>query len=152
MIKPLSYIDEEARIAALLRYRDLDYSDATEFQTITELAADLCNVPIALISFVDTSDVILHFVSGLEGASCIPRNISFCHYTVKGAEPFEIEDASLDSRFKSNPLVTDDPKFRFYTGMPIVTHDGLSIGAICVLDYKPNKLDTLQIRSLIRLS
>ena len=151
-VNPPSYQDESSRISALMRYRDLDYSDSEEFKTITELAADICNVPVALVSFVDTDDVKLRFMCGLKGVSSVPRDISFCHHTVMGTEPLVVEDATLDPRFKDSPVVTNDPKFRFYTGIPIVTSDGYSIGALCVLDYKPNNLTAFQIKSLSRLS
>ncbi len=151
-VNPPSYQDESSRISALMRYRDLDYSDSEEFKTITELAADICNMPVALVSFVDTDDVKLRFMCGLKGVSSVPRDISFCHHTVMGTEPLVVEDATLDPRFKDSPVVTNDPKFRFYTGIPIVTSDGYSIGALCVLDYKPNNLTAFQIKSLSRLS
>ncbi len=144
--------DEHKRISALMRYRDLEFSEGLEFKSITELAADICNVPVALVSFVDVSNVHLKFSCGLEGVSSVPRDISFCHHTVMGTDPLIVEDTALDPRFKNSPVVTDNPKFRFYAGLPIVTPDDYVIGALCALDYKPNKLNTFQINSLQKLS
>ncbi len=149
---PPTYQDEQKRISALMRYRDLKLSEEPEFKSITELAADICETPVALVSFVDVSDAHLKFACGLEGVSSVPRDISFCHYTVMGTEPLIVEDATLDARFKNSPIVTDKPKFRFYAGLPIVTPDGYVIGALCALDYKPNNLNSFQINSLQKLS
>ena len=143
---------DSLRVAALLRYRDLDYSNASEFETITQLAADICDVPIALVGFVDTNDVKLHFTCGLDGVENVPRDISFCSHTVNAADFFEIPDTLKDPQFKNSPLVVNDPKFRFYAGVPIFTYDGYAIGTLCVLDYKPKKLSSLQKKTLTQLS
>ncbi len=152
IINPSPYDKEASRISALMRYRDIDYSDEAEFKTITELAADICNVPTALVSFVDTSDVKLRFICGLEGVSGVLRDISFFHHTIMGTEPLVIEDTIQDPRFDGSPLVINDPKFRFYAGIAILTSDNYAIGALCVLDYKPNNLNSFQIKSLQKLS
>ncbi len=54
---------------------------------------------------------------------------------------FEIQDATLDPRFSSSPLVTNEPNLQYYAGYPLTTHDGYALGTLCVMDYKPNSLD-----------
>jgi len=152
IINPPPYDKEAARISALMRYRDIDYSDEAEFKIITELAADISNMAITLVSFVDTSDVKLRFICGLEGVSSVPRDLSFCHHTIMATDPLIVEDTRLDLRFENSPMVKNDPKFIFYAGFPIITVDGHTIGALCALDYKPNNLNSFQIKSLQKLS
>ncbi len=54
-------------------------------------------------------------------------------------------------RFSDNPLVTGDPRLRFYAGALLETPEGLPLGTICVLDYKPRELDDNQ-KALLRLT
>ncbi len=144
--------NEAFRIDALKRYRDLNYANSPEFKNITQLAADICEVGIALVSFVDVEDVKIRFTCGLEGVDSVPRDISFCQHTVSIGETFIVEDTLKDERFKNSPYVVGGPKFRFYTGMPITTNDGYVIGALCVLDTSPKKLNNFQLDALDKLS
>ena len=60
----------------------------------------------------------------------------------------EIPDAHLDQRFADNPLVTEDPKIRFYAGAPLTTSNGHTLGTLCVLDYNPRTLSSAQKSAL----
>jgi GAF domain-containing protein len=48
-----------------------------------------------------------------------------------------VPDTTKDPRFDCNPLVTGDPHLRFYAGALLETREGLPLGTVCVLDYKP---------------
>ena len=152
IINPPPYDKEAARISALIRYRDLDYSSNSEFQTIAKLAAEICETSISVITFVDEKKVDLLFTHGIEGVTCVPKDISFCQKTVHKAALVEIPDTRLDPEFKNIPLVIDGPKILFYTGMPLITYDGFTIGTLCVMDQQPKKLSSTQISSLTQLS
>jgi two-component sensor histidine kinase len=65
---------------------------------------------------------------------------------------FEVPDTRADPRTADNPLVTGPPHFRYYAGAPIVTPDGLALGTLCVLDYRPRALSALQRRTLAVLA
>ncbi len=117
------------------------------FDLITESARKLLDVPIALFSLV-TADK-QWFKSG-QGLS-VPetsRTISFCGHCILTPELFIVPDTLRDSRFADNPLVTGEPKIRFYAGCRIVGVNELAFGTLCVLDTRPRHLDIFQRQQL----
>lgn len=142
---------ELSRLAALLRYEILDTPDESAFDDFTQLAAHICQTPIALISLVDDHRQWFKSRLGLD-VSETPREISFCTHTIDGETLFEVQDALLDSRFMGNPLVQGGPHIRFYAGAPLTTPDGYNLGTLCVIDHQPRRLDDAQRDALTRLS
>ena len=81
-----------------------------------------------------------------------PRDISFCAQGILQPDVFVVTDARVDDRFSSNPLVTGDPKIRFYAGAPLTTADGHALGMLCVTDHVPRELSLDQMEALRALS
>lgn len=50
-----------------------------------------------------------------------------------------VPDATMDERFHDNPLVTGSAGLRFYAGVPLLSVNGLALGALCVIDSKPHE-------------
>lgn len=143
--------NEQGRLKALLNYQVLDTFSEEEFDSITKLVAYICKVPTAFISLVD--DKRLWFKSSLGLADTeMPRDISFCQYTIMEQEIFEVPDAHLNQTFRDNPLVTGVHYIRFYAGAPLTTTDGFNIGALSVIDQVPRKLDEVQRLALSTLA
>lgn len=142
---------ELSRLAALLRYDILDTPDESAFDDFAELAAYICDTPIALISLVDDHRQWFKSRLGLD-VSETPRDISFCTHTIEGQGIFEVQDAREDQRFRENPLVTGDPHIRFYAGAPLTSPDGYNLGTLCVIDRQPRQLNDAQRGALVRLS
>ncbi len=65
---------------------------------------------------------------------------------------FAVENLVLDARFADNPAVASGPEFRSYAGVPVIDSDGFALGSLCVIDYKPRKLDQDQMQYLIALA
>lgn len=128
--------DEHGRLAALRRYQILDTPPEVEFQEIISLVKTVLNAPIVAISLIDSDRQWFKAISGVE-ASETPRSIAFCDYTIRDEKPLKVEDATRDSRFSDNPMVTGGPGVRSYLGVPLRSPDGYNIGSLCVLGDAP---------------
>jgi formate hydrogenlyase transcriptional activator len=130
---------ETERLAALHRYAVLDTPPELDFDELAALAAGICRTPIALITLLDHDRQWFKARLGLETLET-PRDIAFCDYAIRQAGLFVVEDAVADPRFATNPLVTGEPRIRFYAGAPLITPDGQALGTLCVIDRVPRQL------------
>ncbi|SHM69891.1 PAS domain S-box-containing protein [Sphingobium sp. YR657] len=110
--------------------------DDITLQSICDFASTLCDTPIALVSFVEATRQWFAARAGLIARET-PREQSFCAYAMLGKDIMVVPDARRDARFKDNPLVTGEPHIRFYAGAPLVSEDGIQLGALCVIDSQP---------------
>jgi adenylate cyclase len=145
--------NEPGRLDALARYAILDTLPEIGFDEITELAAQICDCPVALVSFVDPSRQWMKAKYGLPpDLSECPREISICAVTICNNDLLYVPDLASDPRFSASPLVTTGLKLRFYCGIPLITQDGYALGTLCVIDFKPRELSFEQREALRRLS
>ncbi len=142
--------DEVDRLAALTKLNILDTPPERQFDDLVRLASAICGTPISLVSLVDENRQWFKASVGLT-ASETPRNVSFCAHAIHQPDIFVVEDATRDPRFLANPLVTDDPKLRFYAGVPLQAPGGARIGTLCVIDTIPRNITKSQRDALIIL-
>jgi formate hydrogenlyase transcriptional activator len=143
--------NEEARLEALRRYAILDSVPEPDFDVLALMAARMCGTPIGLVSFVDAERQWFKARVGL-AVTETSRDVAFCAHAILGRDVFVVVDALADERFSSNPLVTGDPRIRFYAGAPLVTAEGHALGTLCVIDRVPRQLTTEQVDTLCTLS
>ena len=140
--------NESERLHALAGFHVLDSRPEQAFDDLTNLAAQICASPIALVSLVDQDRQWFKSRVGLK-AEETPREQSFCaHALLEPLNLMIVPDATLDARFEDNPLVTGDPQIRFYAGAPLLTGEGHALGSLCVIDRRPRQLTDLQLSAL----
>lgn len=143
--------DEPQRMAAVRRYEILDTPEDGAFDRVTAIAARRFNVPISIISIVDTDRIWFKSHHGL-GVAQIDRKPGLCASAILKPEPYILPDASKDIRSLANPLVAGDFGLRFYAGVPLRTSDGFNLGTLCVIDKEPRPITQDQIDDLQDLS
>lgn len=143
--------NEPLRLQQLHSVQLLDTEAQEAFGNLTQLATEIADVPIALISLVDENRQWFLSHTGTD-AQETSRSIAFCAHTILQSEMMEIPDAHLDARFRDNPLVIGSPQIRFYAGLPLVLPSGEALGTLCVIDSQPRTLTERQRRALKTLA
>jgi signal transduction histidine kinase len=152
MIKPATPANETERLQTLQEFSILDTLPEKEYDDITQLASQICNTPISLISLIDENRQWFKSRFGL-GATETPRDHAFCAHAINDPDNIlVVPDSREDSRFHDNPLVTGEPHVIFYTGVPLISELGFPLGSLCVIDTEPKKLDKFQLQALKSLS
>jgi diguanylate cyclase (GGDEF)-like protein len=143
---------EFERLNALRRYAILDTPPEGAFDRITALAADMLEVPVAVVSLVDTIRVWYKSVHGPIGAREIARLPGLCGAAIGHAGPYLVENASADPRTQEHPLVTGRFGLEFYVGVPLKTYDGHVLGMLSCMDKRPRGVTPRQLRYLETLA
>ena len=136
MSNPDILINEKTRLEVLKSYEILDSPPEDDYNSITFLASEIFNTPIALISLVDDERLWLKSKIGLN-ISETERSISFCTNAIHTSEEvYVVEDARKNTIFENNPLVAGQSEIVFYAGAPLIDPDGYALGTLCVIDTK----------------
>lgn len=144
--------NETRRLHALHRLDLLDSEPEPAFDDLTMLAAQICTVPIALVSLVDADRQWFKSRCGLQAIET-SRDVSMCAHAFNEADGvLVVPDTMLDKRFADSPLVIGEPHVRFYGGVVLWSPDAYPLGALCVIDHRPRTLDAAQQRALQALA
>lgn len=143
---------EEARLAAVRRYDILDTPPDGNFDRVTRLAAELFDVPIALVTIVDHDRIWFKSKAGLDGVDEISREPGLCASAVLQDSPYIVEAARSDPRTLANPLVAGQFGLQFYAAAPLRTSDGHRLGTLCLIDKEPRMFSPKQANVLQQLA
>ncbi|MCG9972516.1 sensor histidine kinase [Christiangramia crocea] len=153
MISPTIPANEEKRLESIRKLDIIDTFAEESYDSITKLASEICQTPIALITILGSEK---NWFKSKLGTSIpeLEREFSFCgHAILNPNELFEVPNTLEDVRFKDNPLVLPlESGVRFYAGVPILDEEGLPLGTLCVLDSKEHHLTENQKSSLKSLA
>jgi GAF domain-containing protein len=150
-VQPRAPIPEGAAVAM----RSWDASSDPSFDRFARIVRDSLDVPVALVSMVETDRQVFLGAVGLpeplQSERQTPLSHSFCQYVVKDDAPLIISDARMDARLCDN-LAIEDFDVIAYAGFPIHRSDGTPIGSLCAIDSEPREWTEVQLRTLADLA
>ncbi|HYD40502.1 MAG TPA: ATP-binding protein [Anaeromyxobacter sp.] len=143
--------DEGERLRILREYEILDTPEEEAFDEVVQIASRFFRAPTVLVTLVDEARQWFKAHKGFALRET-PREWSFCAHAVAANAPLVVTDALADPRFAANPLVTGDPRIRFYAGVPIRSAAGIPLGTICLIDQEARQMPPEALESLAQLA
>jgi PAS domain S-box-containing protein len=144
-------MNESLRLLAVKQFEVYNFKFDDELQKLVAIASNICDTPISLITLLDKDMQWIKVKKGT-GIYSMPRATSFCTHVIQGDDIMIVPDTLQNERFVNNPQVVNAPHIRFYAGVPLITHAGHRLGALCVIGYKPHNLGKQQQLMLKMLS
>jgi len=130
--KPTQAGTEAYRLSILRHYEILDTPPEAPFERIATLAANLFNVPIAIIGFLDHDRLWFKSHQGLPATEV--RRIDGCGVVTPQA------------------LIGDRIEPGFFASASLCTQDGYDMGTLCVIDRRPHRAEEHLVRNLKSLA
>ena len=93
---------------------------------------------ISLVSLVKSTEQRFLAGVGMEIDSA-PLAASFCAHVVNTQQPLVVGNARDDARFRENQCVVGEPHISSYMGYPLRHSRGAFVGALCVIDSRPDR-------------
>jgi PAS domain S-box-containing protein len=144
---------EEDRLKAIESYDIVDTPPEKDFDDIARMAAEMLEMPISVVTLIMSDRQWFKAAVGMGGMTETPRDVAICNEAILRPGGLVVPDTTQDPRFRDNPLVKGEPHLRFYAGALLETPEGLPLGTLCVLDYKPREFTEQQafvLRTLAR--
>jgi len=121
-------------------------------ERVTRALAQVFDVPVSLVSVVDTDDGFWSPRLGLKtepGEERDPLLRGFLRELAAEEDLLDVDDAKKDRRTSQNVFVTERG-VRLFIGLVLRTSAGQAVGHVCIVDTKPHETTDEQ-RSLVRL-
>lgn len=146
------------RVRALRDSGVLDASLRGTFDSAARQAADIFDVPLAMITLIDEHWQYTHGDSAKAGrpGDGAPergpeRGASMCGHVVANGAAMVVPDVQRDPRFAGNPALIENG-IRFYAGAPLRDAEGHVLGTLCLLDTQPRTLSLRDAKLLESLA
>ena len=135
----------------MYKYEILDTPNDGVFDEFTSLASKIFNVPIAIITLVDTDRIWFKSAHGLDVEE-VAKDDGLCSSAILSDEIYIVEEARKDPRTLANPLVSGMIGLQFYAAAQLRTKEGFNLGTFCIIDTKPRTLNIEQSTILAQLA
>ena len=146
MQPPTADPEIEARREALRAYGILGTPPEAAFQQLAQLAAHLCDMPMAAIGFLAGDREWFKAHTGLP-ASALDGVHGLCTMAA-GGQLVVVDDATQHPVLRSHPLVSQAPHVRTVACMPLMTAERLVLGAVVAMDTQVRSLEPSQREAL----
>ena len=138
---------DSLRLETLDRYQIVDAAADPAIDDLAELAAKICNTPVAGVSFAAADRIWIHARYGMREVELplgsLPAGPQFRTQSV-----YEIPDTRQHPAFAPDGIFVSGREFRFYAGAPLITASGVRIGSLFVLDAAARRLTPFQLQAL----
>ena len=138
--------NEQARLSVLRQLNLLDTPPSESFDRITRMASLLFDLPIAAVSLTDHDRQWFKSRVGVDHWE-IPRFKACCGEVADTGAVLVVNDLLASRHYRDSQLA--ESGIRFYAGAPLVTSEGYTLGAMCVLGTEPRAV-TEQERSILK--
>ncbi len=139
--------DEALRIEALAQYEVVQAAPDPVLDDLTKLAAQICETPVAAVSFIGADRIWIRSRVGMESTELSLGSLP-CETTILGDTVYELSDARHDPDYAPDGILLEGRTYRFYAGVPLTTPTGVSLGALLVLDRPARMLTQAQSSAL----
>lgn len=140
---------EQDRLFALRQLNLLDTSPSESFDRITRMASQLFGLPIAAVSLTDENRQWFKSRVGIDHWE-IPRETAPCADVCDSSQILIIPDLLASDCYRGSYLANSG--IRFYAGAPLVTREGYTLGAMCVLGTQPREVSEQEQATLYDLA
>lgn len=143
----------EAKRLEVMKGKVLSQNMDKKLQEIVTAASSISGYPVAIINLILHRTQHYRAFVGLDGDLAAYRStdscLSFCQYVVKTNKPLKIQDATKEPTLPQ--LLIKMYGIRAYCGYPLKI-DNEVVGALCIVDVKPNSIDEAANKALIELA
>lgn len=131
-----SIIADPSRVDAVRTISDANSDPREDLDMLARLTAFAFKAPICVISLV--SDTRVRFVGKFGLDACeVALDESLCTQVICRDGPVEVLKLSTDPELCDHPVAVGPPFVRAYCGQPLLSPEGLNIGAVAVVDTAP---------------
>jgi diguanylate cyclase (GGDEF)-like protein/PAS domain S-box-containing protein len=139
---------ERRRLVALADYARLEPARRTRFSGVVNVISHFLDVPVAAVGFVDDGRIRFAARIGID-VDHLPRNWGLTDRVLAG-DGVVVADTPVDRGFVhhplgSTPLGSTEGPLRAWAAAPLLTPDGLVVGALYVADRRPRQFTANQL-------